>query len=90
MDKDKYATANEAGFEQVEHASNGSSPDLCLNPSVEVSYGESGIRGVVKSPYVFGAAFLASLGGFSFGYDQSVMMILICNPDFLLTIPIGA
>lgn len=36
----------------------------------DVSYGPSGVRGLISSPYVLGAAFLASLGGFSFGYDQ--------------------
>ena len=30
-----------------------------------VQYGQAGIRGVLKSPYVLGAAFLASTGGFS-------------------------
>lgn len=33
-----------------------------------VSYGPDGIRGIFSSPYVFGAALLASLGGYSFGY----------------------
>ena len=36
----------------------------------DVSYGSTGVRGLVSSPYVLAAAFLASLGGFSFGYDQ--------------------
>ena len=37
----------------------------------EVCYGYSGIRGLMKSPYVFGATFLASMGGFSYGYGMS-------------------
>ena len=36
----------------------------------EVEYGPSGIAGLASNGNVFGAAFLASLGGFSFGYDQ--------------------
>lgn len=36
----------------------------------DVSYDNKGISGIVRSPYVFGAALLASFGGFSFGYDQ--------------------
>ena len=36
----------------------------------QVSYGPGGVRGLLGSPYVFGAAFLASLGGFSSGYDE--------------------
>ena len=30
-----------------------------------VQYGHAGLRGVLSSPYVLGAAFLASTGGFS-------------------------
>lgn len=33
-------------------------------------YGSTGLRGLLASPYVFGAAFLASMGGFSFGYGE--------------------
>ncbi|KAI7575096.1 hexose carrier protein, partial [Hortaea werneckii] len=36
----------------------------------EVEYGAGGVKGLAENPFVFGAAFLASLGGFSFGYDQ--------------------
>lgn len=48
----------------------------------EVSYGPGGIRGIISSPYVFGAAFLASLGGYSFGYDQGVISIINVMPQF--------
>lgn len=41
-----------------------------LHLADDVSYGPNGFRGLISSPYVLGAAFLASLGGFSFGYDQ--------------------
>lgn len=47
---------------------------VCL--SADVVYGPRGMRGLVSSPYVFGAAMLASLGGFSFGFDQGVISII--------------
>jgi hypothetical protein len=53
----------------------------------QVSYGPSGIRGLGSSPYVLGAAFLASLGGFSFGYDQGVISIINVMPQFHATYP---
>ncbi|OJJ05553.1 hypothetical protein ASPVEDRAFT_174600 [Aspergillus versicolor CBS 583.65] len=40
------------------------------------AYGPDGVRGIFSSGYVFGAALLASLGGFSFGYDQGVISII--------------
>lgn len=33
----------------------------------DLKYGQGGLKGLLTSPYVFGAAMLASLGGFSFG-----------------------
>ncbi|KAF4458530.1 high-affinity glucose [Fusarium albosuccineum] len=48
----------------------------------DVSYGPGGIRGLFSSPYVSGAAFLASLGGFSFGYDQGIISIINVVPLF--------
>lgn len=41
-----------------------------LRNQENLSYGDSGLKGLVKSPYVFFAAFLASMGGFSFGYGR--------------------
>jgi hypothetical protein len=38
----------------------------------DISYGYSGIRGIIKSPYIFGAALLASMGGFSYGYGNII------------------
>lgn len=68
----KFITAGEANVEQVENQAKGGAPilDASLNPSETVSYGKEGIRGLMSSPYIFGAALLASMGGFSFGYDQ--------------------
>ena len=53
----------------------------------QVSYGPGGIRGLASSPYVLGAAFLASLGGFSFGYDQGVISVINVMPQFHTTFP---
>ena len=52
-----------------------------------VSYGKSGIAGLTGSPYVLLASFLASLGGFSFGYDQGVISIINVMPQFLEAFP---
>lgn len=41
-----------------------------------ISYGPSGVRGLLSSKYVFGAGVLASLGGFSMGYDMGVISII--------------
>ncbi|KAK7222150.1 hypothetical protein V2G26_010153 [Clonostachys chloroleuca] len=53
----------------------------------DVSYGPTGVRGLFISPYVSGAAFLASLGGFSFGYDQGVISIINVMPQFHAVFP---
>jgi MFS family permease len=53
----------------------------------EVAYGKNGLPGLISSPYVFGAAFLASLGGFSFGYDQGVISIINVMPQFHSVFP---
>lgn len=35
-----------------------------------IAYDRNGVRGIVRSPFVLGAALLASFGGFSFGYGR--------------------
>ncbi|KJZ75441.1 hypothetical protein HIM_05137 [Hirsutella minnesotensis 3608] len=52
-----------------------------------VSYGPSGIKGVMASPLVFCASFLASMGGFSFGYDQGVISIINVMEQFHAAFP---
>jgi len=52
-----------------------------------IAYGPNGVRGLFSSGYVFGAAFLASLGGFSFGYDQGVISIINVMDQFHTTFP---
>ncbi|KAF7194920.1 MFS glucose transporter mfs1, partial [Pseudocercospora fuligena] len=60
-----------------------------LDPaSIEkLSYGSNGLKGIIASPYVFGAAFLASLGGFSFGYDQGVISLILTMDQFHARFP---
>jgi hypothetical protein len=53
----------------------------------QVSYGPKGIRGLVSSPSVLGASFLASLGGFSFRYDQGAIPVVNVMPQFHATYP---
>ncbi|KAH7136747.1 hypothetical protein B0J13DRAFT_677587 [Dactylonectria estremocensis] len=47
-----------------------------------ISYDANGLSGIVRSPYVLGAAALASFGGFSFGYDQGVISIILVMKQF--------
>lgn len=51
------------------------------------AYGPDGVRGLMSSGYVLGAAFLASLGGFSFGYDQGVISIINVMDQFHAVFP---
>ncbi|KAJ5175442.1 uncharacterized protein N7482_001319 [Penicillium canariense] len=46
------------------------------------SYGPGGISGLASSLYVSGAAVLASLGGFSMGYDMGVISIINVMDQF--------
>jgi len=68
--------------EDTQHVDNVNSADLPLTMAEGVSYGKNGIAGIAGSPYILGAAFLASLGGFSFGYDQGVISIINVMPQF--------
>ncbi|PWY62068.1 sugar transporter [Aspergillus eucalypticola CBS 122712] len=49
--------------------------------SSEVKYDAGKLRDLIQNPYPFGAAFLASFGGFSFGYDQGVISIILQSPE---------
>ncbi len=56
-----------------------------VDPEIRIQsipYGPGGIRGILSNGYVVGAAFLASLGGFSFGYDQGVISIINVMSNF--------
>ncbi|KAE8164203.1 general substrate transporter [Aspergillus tamarii] len=67
---------------------------VAIKPDIELqetpAYGPDGIRGLVSSGYVLGAAFLASLGGFSFGYDQGVISIINVMEQFHAVFPQAA
>jgi hypothetical protein len=58
--------------------------DHVLDP---VSYGPGGLRGIYHSPNVFGTALLASLGGFSMGYDMGVISVINTMEQFHAVFP---
>ncbi|KAI0905178.1 general substrate transporter [Ustulina deusta] len=92
MDQDQKATdINEAiSNEHVEVASpNILSDKIGAADSLgeDIAYGPPGIRGILHSPYVCSAAALASLGGFSFGYDQGVISVILVMDQFLAVFP---
>ncbi|UZP32237.1 hypothetical protein NXS19_000053 [Fusarium pseudograminearum] len=77
---------SDLSFENVEHlATVEHAPVVLLNE--DISYGRGGIRSVIESPYIFGVAFLASMGGFSFGNDQGVISIVNIMPQFHKAFP---
>lgn len=90
-EKDIYKPSSES----AQHIDDYKKEDLSTLPTAEfpdklaeqVDYGPGGIRGLFSSPYVSGAAFLASLGGFSFGYDQGVISVINVMPQFHATYP---
>lgn len=65
-------TAGDKGAPVIEHDEEGhlKSEEGIVRPvpSSEVTYGNRGMKAIFASPYVFGAALLASMGGFSYGY----------------------
>ncbi|KAI9733626.1 MAG: hypothetical protein M1834_003228 [Cirrosporium novae-zelandiae] len=65
-----------------DRASDISSSDLSIALCDTFSYGDNGFKGVIRFPYVFGAALLASVGGFSFGYDQGVISLILTMDRF--------
>lgn len=58
--------------------------EVCVD---SVSYGPGGVRAPFSNAYVFGAAVLASLGGFSFAYDQGVISIINVMSNFHQAFP---
>lgn len=78
--KSMYTDANDetSSPDKATHLEDGGPNDQ----PVEISYDNAGISGIIRSPYVFGAALLASFGGFSFGYDQGVISLILTMPQF--------
>ncbi|KAI9899817.1 hypothetical protein N3K66_006278 [Trichothecium roseum] len=68
----------------------GGDNDILDDAIPSVSYGRQGVMGLFDSWFVFGAALLASLGGFSFGYDQGVISIINVMPEFHRAFPQAA
>ncbi|KAI1128032.1 general substrate transporter [Nemania abortiva] len=54
---------------------------------VDIEYDDEGLASLLRSPYVLGAAALASCGGFSFGYDQGVISVILTMPQFFRQYP---
>jgi sugar porter (SP) family MFS transporter len=71
-----------AAHEDREHAK-----DFAVLAAEEVHYGQAGVKAFLSSPYVFGAALLASMGGFSYGYDQGVISLILVMPQFRTQYP---
>lgn len=88
---DKSAAEGPSGNGYAEHDDNPTKAKVGIDIDVlaeSIPYGPSGVRGIFSSgPYMLSAAFLASLGGFSFGYDQGVMGIINVLPQFHAVIP---
>lgn len=53
------------------------------------SYDPGGIQGLTSSAYVFRTALLASLGGFSMGYDMGVMSLINVMDQFHTRYPLA-
>lgn len=88
---DKSAAEGPSGNGYAEHDDNPVKGKATIDIDVlaeSIPYGPSGVRGIFSSgPYMLSAAFLASLGGFSFGYDQGVMGIINVLPQSHAVIP---
>lgn len=60
-----------SSLEHNEDASFGSTKHRAGEPVIEaVTYGYTGAKSWLSSPYVLGASLLASMGGFSYGYGM--------------------
>ncbi|PNP78765.1 hypothetical protein FNYG_07907 [Fusarium nygamai] len=77
-----YSPKDHPQVENIEDPFTSSSNAPIVFLDEEISYGKGGIHGVVQSPYIFGAAFLTSMGGFSFGYDQGVISLVNVMSQF--------
>ncbi|KAI7499854.1 hexose carrier protein [Hortaea werneckii] len=87
-------TAMADGASNVEHRETPSLPHAKFDTGSTalaenaVAYGPPGVRGLFSSgPFILCTAFLASMGGFSFGYDQGVISVINTLPQFHAVIP---
>ncbi|KAI6799820.1 hypothetical protein KC332_g7528, partial [Hortaea werneckii] len=87
-------TAMADGASNVEHRETPSLPHVKFDTGSTalaenaVAYGPPGVRGLFSSgPFILCTAFLASMGGFSFGYDQGVISVINTLPQFHAVIP---
>lgn len=87
VDEEKIQMAEGPEVDTVEDLANIRTVEIDLNPSEHISYGKGGLAGIAASPFVAGAALLASLGGFSFGYDQGVISIVNVMDQFHAVFP---
>jgi hypothetical protein len=69
-DNSAQAAKTKASFVHDEERSE-DHPDFRVE---QIAYERNGIKGILNSPFVCGAALLASFGGFSFGYGKSFTM----------------
>ncbi|KAK7903660.1 hypothetical protein LTR67_001680 [Exophiala xenobiotica] len=79
-----------AKLEHLEDSQRSEAGDLEVDLAVaseEAHYGTAGAKAFLSSPYVLGAALLASMGGFSYGYDQGVISLILVMPQFQAQYP---
>ncbi|KAG9562645.1 hexose carrier protein, partial [Aureobasidium melanogenum] len=81
-----YPSPGKEKNEHIEVAESGPKT-MVLSETQILSYGKNGIAGIVSSGYIFGIAFLASMGGFSFGYDQGVISLILTMEQFHAQFP---
>ena len=74
---------------QTVHLPNGGTLVIESNGKYTYAYGPPGIKGLLHNSFAFRCALFASLGGFTFGYDQGVIANVLVMKDFVSRWPIG-
>lgn len=59
----------ETGKSELDHIeiTNQTNSEISSINHENIAYGKGGVAGIISSPFIFGVACLASMGGFSFG-----------------------